>query len=262
MRRYLRVLWAYFRLGVLGELEYRVNFWVQLLESALGLSVALGGLAVVFAYTDSLAGWLPEHLLALVGIHLTVGGLINLIISPSLGRFMQDVRRGTLDFTLVKPVDAQFVVSIQQVQVWKLVDVALGIGVWLLALLRLGARVGLSQALAFGLAFVAGVMIVYSFWVILATIAFWAVRVENVFEIFNALFTAGRWPVNLYPQWLRIVLTFVVPVAFAVTVPAQGLIGRLTTGALLEALALALGLFVGARAFWKFGLRRYSGASA
>ncbi len=262
MGRYWRVLRTYFRLGVLGELEYRANFWVQLLESALGLVVALGGLSVVFTHTDSLAGWLPEHLLALVGIHMTVGGLINLIISPSLQRFMQDVRRGTLDFALVKPVDAQFIVSVQQVQLWKIVDVLLGIGVWLTALTRLGTKVGLLQAAAFGLAFVAGLIIVYSFWMILATIAFWAVRVENVFEIFNALFVAGRWPVNLYPQWLRLVLTFIVPVAFAVTVPAQALIGRLSFQALAGAVGLALFLLTVSRVFWQFGVRHYSGASA
>ena len=105
--RTLHIIWTYFRIGILGELEYRVNFFIQIFESMLGLIVALGGLAVVFDHTDTLGGWLPDHLVALVGIHILVGGLINLIINPSMQRFMEDVRKGTLDFTLTKPADSQ-----------------------------------------------------------------------------------------------------------------------------------------------------------
>src|SRR5690606_34331044 len=103
---YLRVVWTFFRLGALNELEYRANFFIQILQSGLALAVALGGLAVVFDHTETLGGWGPSELLALVGIHLFVGGLINLVIRPSMQRFMEDVRKGTLDFTLTKPVDA------------------------------------------------------------------------------------------------------------------------------------------------------------
>ena len=76
------------------------------------------------------------------------------------------------------------------------------------------------------------------------------------------MYEAGRWPVSLYPGWLRFALTFVVPVAFATTVPAQALTGRLTGQTLLGAVALAAALLVGSRLFWRFGIRYYSGASA
>ena len=80
--------------------------------------------------------------------------------------------------------------------------------------------------------------------------------------IFQSMYEAGRWPVSLYPGWLRFALTFVVPVAFATTVPAQALTGRLTWQTLLGAVALAAMLLVGSRLFWRFGIRYYSGASA
>jgi ABC-2 type transport system permease protein len=66
----------------------------------------------------------------------------------------------------------------------------------------------------------------------------------------------------MYPGWMRFGLTFLVPVAFAVTVPAEALTGRLTMGSALTALGLALALLILSRVFWKFGLRNYSGASA
>jgi ABC-2 type transport system permease protein len=59
-----------------------------------------------------------------------------------------------------------------------------------------------------------------------------------------------------------VALTFIVPVAFAVTVPAQALTGRLTWRALLGIVALAAALLAFSRWLWKNGLRNYTGASA
>ena len=111
-------------------------------------------------------------------------------------------------------------------------------------------------------AILAGGVIVYSFWLILATTSFWLVRVENILVIFQSVYEAGRWPVSIYPGWLRFALTFLVPVAFAITVPAQALAGRLTWQVLLGAAAFAAALFAAARVFWRLGVRHYSGASS
>ena len=262
MLRNVRIIATYFRLGVLGELEYRANFFIQVFESILGLVVALGGLAVVFTHTENLGGWSPDQLIALVGIYLLVGGLINLVINPSMERFMQDVRKGTLDFTLVKPADSQLLVSVQRVEIWKMVDVVMGLAVIGVALVRLQSAIGWGETAVFTVALFCGATIVYSFWLILATCSFWFVRVENILVIFQSMYSAGRWPVGIYPQWLRFILTFLVPVAFAVTVPAQGLIGQLNGRNLGLAIALAVGLFIVARLFWRYGIRFYSGASA
>jgi len=259
---YARLLWVFFRIGVMSELAYRVNFFVQLFQSVLSLITALGGLAVIFSYTDRLGGWRPDELLALVGVYFLVGGLIQFIIQPSMERLIESVREGTLDFTLTKPEDSQLLVSVQQVEIWKLTDVVLGFGVMAVALVRLGESVGPGQAVTFAIALLAGGMIVYSFWLILATCSFWFVKVENILVIFQSMYEAGRWPVSLYPQWLRFALTFIVPVAFATTVPAQALAGRLTWQTLLGAVVLAIAMLVASRLFWRIGIRYYSGASA
>ncbi|MFN8440524.1 MAG: ABC-2 family transporter protein [Caldilineaceae bacterium] len=259
---YLRIFWTFIRLGILHEMAYRANFFAQFFQAVLSVVLALGGLAVIFSQTDTLAGWYPSELLALVGIYLLVGGLINLMIQPSMQRFMEDIRQGTLDFIILKPEDAQFLVSIRQIEIWKLIDVLIGIVVIVIALLRLGTQLGWGQVLPFAIALIAGATIVYSFWMMLATCAFWFVKTENILVIFQSMYQAGRWPVTIYPGWLQAILTFMVPITFAVTVPAQALTGRLTLPTLALAVAVALGLFLLARWFWRFGIRYYSGASA
>lgn len=262
MRQLLRIIAVFLRLGALNELEYRANFFVQGFQAVLSLLVALGGLQIVFAQTDTLGSWQPAELLALVGVYQIVGGIIQTVINPSMQRFMEDVRKGTLDFALTKPADSQLLVSVREFRIWRLIDILLGLGVLIVALVRLGTQVGVSQALLFGAALLCGSAIVYSFWLILATFSFWFVRVENILVIFRSMYQAGRWPVGIYPRWLRVTLTFIVPVAFAVTIPAEGLVGRLDIAALLQAVGLAFALLLVSRLFWRFGLRAYSGASA
>jgi ABC-2 type transport system permease protein len=260
--KYLRLLGAFFRVSIIGELAYRVNFFWQLFQSILSLVVSLAGLAVIFSYTDTLGGWRPDEILALVGVYFLVGGMIGLIIQPGMEQFIESVRDGTLDFTLTKPEDAQLIVSIRRVDIWRLIDIGLGLAVLATALIRLGEKVGVWQAGVFALMLIAGAVIIYSFFLILATLSFWFVRVENILVIFQSMYEAGRWPVSLYPGWLRYGLTFVIPVAFATTVPAEALTGRLTWGTLLGAVVLAVVLFAVARVIWRVGLRHYSGTSA
>ena len=260
--RSLRIFWVFAKLGFQNEAAYRANFWVQIFESLLNVGSALTAVAIIFARTDTLAGWRAPELVALLGVYFVMYGAIQIVISPSLTKFMEDVRSGSLDFTLVKPADAQLLVSLSEVRVWKLVDLALGLAILANGLTRIAAQVGAWQALGFGVALVAGAITVYSFWMLLATCAFWFVRLENVLMIFWNMYQAGRWPVDVYPRWLRWTLTGLVPVALAVTVPAEALAGRLSLGNLALACAVAVALAFGSRWFWKFGLRRYSGASA
>jgi ABC-2 type transport system permease protein len=259
---YLRLLAAFFRVSIRTELAYRVNFFVQLFQSLLSLGMALGGLAVIFSFTDTLGGWRPDEVLALVGVYFLVGGMIRLVIQPGMEEFIDSVRMGTLDFTLTKPEDAQLLISIRKVQIWELIDIVLGLGVLGTALVRLGGDVRGGEAALSLLMLMAGGFIIYSFWLILATLSFWFVRVENILFIFQSMYEAGRWPISLYPGWLRYGLTFVVPVAFATTIPAEALTSRLSWETLLVAVALAAVLLLASRGFWRLGLRRYSGTSA
>ncbi|MGO8056015.1 ABC-2 family transporter protein, partial [Rhizobium leguminosarum] len=84
----------------------------------------------------------------------------------------------------------------------------------------------------------------------------------EIAELFDGLYQTGRWPVSIYPIWLRIGVTFIVPIAFAITVPAEAVTSRLGWETVAIAIGFSAALFAATRWWWGFGLRRYSGASA
>jgi ABC-2 type transport system permease protein len=214
------------------------------------------------SHTQELAGWSEAQLLAVMGVHIMVGGLIRSTIQPNMVRLMGDVEKGTLDYALTKPEDSQLLVSVREVQIWQSVDVLVGIVVLAVAVARLEGGVGPADALGFGAALVLGGLTIYCFFLILTSMSFWVVRVHETIELFEGVYQAGRWPVGVYPLWLRSTLTFLVPLAVAVTLPAQALTSRLRGAALIVGAVFAALLLVFTRWFWRTGLRRYSGASA
>lgn len=253
---------TYLRLGALNEAQYRVNFWLQLLQSLVALGTAIAVIALVFRFTDDLGGWSVDELLILLGVHVALGGVIRAVIQPNMQQFMTDVREGTLDFVLLKPVDAQLLISVRRLEFWKLVDVAVGFGVIVVGAVRLGDAVAVPALAAFTCTLLLGVVIVYCFWLLISIGSFWLVKLDFVVELFDGLYQAGRWPVTLYPGWLRGMFTVLVPLAFAVTVPAEALAGRLAPGTLVAGVGFTAVVVVVTRLAWRAGLRRYDGASA
>jgi ABC-2 type transport system permease protein len=258
----LRISWLYFRVGVMNELQYRVNFLVSLLQSAITLAVALAVLALVYSHTNELNGWTKPELLCVTGIQIFMGGIVKTYIQPNMNRVMDEVHRGTLDYALTKPEDAQVLASVREIRIWQVVDIVSGLIVLGFGLSGIATGVGPGDALAFAVALVFGAVLIYCFWLVIATGAFWVVNMWTAAELFDGIFATGRFPVGIYPGWLRYSVTFLVPVAFAVTVPAEAVTSRLDWETLVFAAVFAVVVFALTRWFWRFGLRRYSGASA
>ncbi|HEY3208787.1 MAG TPA: ABC-2 family transporter protein [Actinomycetota bacterium] len=257
-----RLAWVFFRVGAMNELQYRVNFLIYVFQALLTLATGLIVLALVFSYTTELRGWSRPELLAVMGVHILMGGLIRTTIQPNMVKLMEDVRQGTLDYALTKPEDAQLLVSVRETRIWQVIDVLVGAIVLVVAVVQLKGGIGPWEALAFAAALLLGGLTIYCFWLIITTLAFWVVRIHETVELFEGVYQAGRWPVTVYPFALRLLLTFLVPLAVAITVPAQGITSRLTGQTLALAAAFTALLVMATRWFWKRGLRRYSGASA
>jgi ABC-2 type transport system permease protein len=72
----------------------------------------------------------------------------------------------------------------------------------------------------------------------------------------------ARYPVGVYPGWLRLILTWVIPLGVITTLPAEALTGTISGPELAVAMGLAVGLVLGASVFFRLAVRRYSSASS
>jgi len=262
--RYLRLIRLFAEASAQNELAYQANFWISLLHSTLNTGTGVLGLVVLFGQIETVHGWDFPSTLALLGVYLTISAVRGLFIGPSLDRLAGmdgEVWSGRFDFTLLRPVDGQFFASFRYWQPLALLDLAMGLGVLGLAIDRLGQGFSLAHLFTFGLAMAAALVILYAILLIFTALIFWSPGFLFTW-VFDAFFQMARYPVGLYPGWLRLALTWIVPVGLMTTVPAQALTGGLSAWMLLGSLGLAACLLLGASALFRLGLRRYASASS
>jgi ABC-2 type transport system permease protein len=164
---------------------------------------------------------------------------------------------------LTKPANHQLMASCRVFLAFFSVDILVGLVIMVASLMRMQHKVASADLVMFCISISAGAVILYSFWIALGTLSIWTVKLENLMLVFYSMFEAGRWPSGLYPFWLRYSITFLVPIAFAITVPAEAIVGRLQWHIVAQEVAWAAVVFLGSRWFFNYGVgRRYTGASA
>ena len=260
--RYLKLLGILYKYSIVGELEYRVEFLANVFMNVFWLAWAVAGVAVLFLHTDKLGDWSWPEVLMVVALFTLFSGVMEALLRPNVGAVLDEIRDGTFDFVLIKPVNAQFIASLRNIVIWRLSDVVIGLGLIVYALAQLHVTPTLAQVALFVLMLVSATAIVYSLWLLMVSLAFWFVRLDNFTELFYAFYEAGRYPVTIYRGLVRGFLTLVVPVAFITTFPASALLGRLDASTVLLGVALAFVLFLLSSRFWNFALRHYSSASS
>ncbi|MCI0553791.1 MAG: ABC-2 family transporter protein, partial [Anaerolineae bacterium] len=115
---------------------------------------------------------------------------------------------------------------------------------------------------SFVLLSISGTTVIYSLWIVLIALTFYFTKFDNNVTILQALLDAGRYPVSVYPVWLRIIVTFLIPIAVATTIPLQALRQELSTPQILMFVGIGIASFIVASQVWKRGLKQYSGASS
>jgi ABC-2 type transport system permease protein len=260
----LRLIGRFIVASVQEQLAYRANSWISLVHSLLNLGTGVMGVIVLFSQAETVKGWTFPSALALLGVYLTLSALRGLFIGPSLDALAGmdgAVWTGQFDFTLLRPVDVQFQASFGRWRPLAGIDMALGLGVVIVAALQLGETVPLGQVAAFVLSLSTAALLLYAILLAFTGLVFWNPTVLYTW-LFNAVFQMARYPVGLYPGWLRLVMTWVVPVGVMTTIPAQALTGGLPVGALAGSAALSAGFLAGATVLFRTGLRRYASASS
>jgi ABC-2 type transport system permease protein len=257
-----KLLATFLKINVQQELAYRADAVVNLLLNLMWLGWELLSLSIIFSNTATLGGWGPGELIALLGVFRLVNMLMSALIWPNTEKFNTSMRDGSLDYTLLQPVNSLFLITFSRIVIWRGWDLVLSAILIGVGLSMSGSSATLFNLVSFALLVVSGMLIIYSLWIGLIACTFWFTKFDNNVTILQALLDAGRYPATVYPLWLRLIVTFVVPIAVATTVPLQALRGELTGGQVILFLGVSAASLLLASRVWQAGVRRYSGASS
>lgn len=243
-------------------MTYRASFFLSMfLVSIESLTVFVAN-TLLFKHINSIAGWSYHDMLVLIGVFMTMHAVSWLIFRAGVNQLDQLINRGDLDWMLVKPADTQFLATMSSIDHDDAARSLVGFAMIFMGLHGRADLHILPLLPLFIITLMCGQVILYSISLSIKSISFTSIQGWATNAIYFRFLDLARYPTDIYQGIMRVVYTFVFPLAFIVTIPTKALLGKLTISYFILAILLAALMFIICRLIWKAALRKYSSASS
>jgi viologen exporter family transport system permease protein len=250
-----------FRVAVLARLEYRLDLVISIATALVTQASGLTFYRVLFANTAQLNGWQAPDVLLLFGMVALTFAISELFFNGiwSLPSF---VVSGRLDRVLISPARSLLYVLLSQPQLYALGNLFAGAGMVAAAAVTLHLPAAFYCLLPLWI--ISGALTYTALLVILASLGFVilgpnAIHLRLTIQLLNAT----RYPLGMYPPWMRFMLLSILPLGVGTYFPSAWLAGHVQ---LLVAVVVpplvALATCACAVVAWELGLRRYQSAGS
>ncbi|HUG20871.1 MAG TPA: ABC-2 family transporter protein [Planctomycetaceae bacterium] len=267
---YKRVLWTFFRNSLVREMMFRSNFLITLLTRAFWFSAQIVLFEVIFREVNTIADWSRAQYFGFMATGMLINSIVETFFMPNCANFSELIRTGNLDFALLKPIDTQFLVSCEKIQLSNLTQTAMSLALLGYAVVQGGVPLTVATVCGYILLVIIGVTFFYSLMISLASTSIWFGRNQGLYDFWFYITVFARYPRDIYlaresiaGNLLSTAFTYVIPILLVVTVPARVLMyGVFDPWFITIGTSLSLiGLFV-ARKIFNFSLRQYRSASS
>jgi len=261
MERYFKLYLGFIKNCLIREMEFRSNFIFHNLVSLIWAVVVMLVFFFIYQQVNTVNGWNMEAVLLLTAIYFLVDRIFDSFFEINFNNFVPLVNTGQLDLILIKPVSSQFFVSLRRFSFSMLFSNLTMIGVIIYLSLTYFSPVYWWQAVSFLILLFCSVVITYSLWFITLLPVFWWGRVDNIQHLFRPFHQLCRVPIDVVGRF-KSILTYIIPLAFVATIPAQSLIGKLSPWLVIYGVLAAGFLLWLSHRLWNFALRHYTSASS
>lgn len=264
--RYGRILLCLFKNSLIRELTFRGHFVVNVISELIWVGLLLVFINVIFSKTTDVRGWNQYQYLFLMGTHMLVTSIFEAFFFGNCWRVSQLVRTGDLDFVLVQPVNAQFLLSLQRIDYSALTNVPVGLAVCAYAVNGQGVILSAGRVGLFFALIAAGVLILYSLLFMFAVTSVWFIRQTGIDHLWFYMVSLARYPADIYRHFaggtLWFALVFVIPLLMVSNLPANVIVRTFEPLMVVHLFASGLVLLALSTVVLKFALRWYRSASS
>lgn len=263
VRRYLGIYAALVKNSVTREVTFKSNFLLWILVELLWFGLQLSFIGVIYLHTDKIASWTKWEVVLLVGASHFIQQIFQAFFLINCTNLSELVRTGKLDFLLLLPVNARFIISFRQVDLGGFVNAGSAVAIMVYAAAKLHLVPSALQIFGFLLLCVAGILIHYSLMFLLASISFWTVRAQGIVWGYYNLFNIARLPDDAFKGLFRAFFTFAIPMLLVSNVPARLLADKLSSpGPMLLLVGMCAVCLAVSEWGWRRSLRHYTSASS
>lgn len=261
IKKYFQLYIAMFKASFIADLEYRANFFTRIMTDILWYIAQVMTFEVIYQHTERIGDWDKYQMRVFLGLLFVIDAIYMIIIHENLENISEKVRKGDLDLLLAKPVDSQFMLTLQKANTAIFGNLILAFS-WLFYALSGLHDFSYYRLLWLIILIPCSLMVIYSIRFMFSATAVIFTRSENLQFLWWQIYKLGMRPDSMYNPYIKFMVLTALPVGVIVSIPARALLNPPELNYLLWPLVLAPLLVYGTHRFWNFALRFYSSASS
>ncbi len=268
---YVRVWATFLRNSLVREMTFRANFVITVVTRSLWFCTQILMFEIIYGHVDAIKDWSRDEYFAFMATGMLVNAIVETVFMPNCANFSELIRTGDLDFALLKPIDTQFLVSFEKVNLPMLVQVLLAGALMAYSLSRLDVTLTAGRVAMYLLLVGVAVAFFYSLMIALASTSVWLGRNQGLYDFWFYITVFARYPQGIWREqsfggeviWFG--FSFVIPILLVMTVPTRILLGKTldpSWAVVFVAPAITLGLLYGSRRIFQWSVNNYRSASS
>lgn len=269
MRQLVNKIFRYFKLyrylvkfSFLDILAYRFNSLLMGVAPIIWLGTMLLFIKIIYGGIKELGGWGVWDLVFLTAVQEVIFIFSWVTFTYNLDRFTNEVKTGSLDFTLIKPINHRFLVSFRFLDFTQAFSVVNTLVVFVISWSHLHLTPEFWRLIGFIFLLIIGYWLVYCVHFILASLNLFFISAKDLGGIVGEMMDFGRYPIDIYQTWFKRFLLYFVPILFYAYIPTAFLLGKISGIYLLYAPFVLAVFYLISQFVWRAGLRRYQSASS
>ena len=269
----IRVFFTFIRNGVIRETMFQANFLIQIVTRGFWFFSQIALFRIIYASVPEINGWNEDQYFVFMATGMLVNGIVETFFMPNCANLSEQIRTGRLDFALLKPIDSQFLVSLEKINLAMVSQILLALALLLMSLWKIGEPVSVMQFAVYFSFVLAGVAFFYSLMVTMACSSILLGRNQGLYDFWFYITVFARYPCSIYDgrdssrmeggEVLQLGFSYLIPILLVITVPARVILNTLTQHhwAGIAAASAAAGLLI-SRLVFHWSLQFYRSASS
>ena len=244
-------------------LEYRSDFLMGIIGFLIGQVFNLMYLWIIFINIPDLVGWSLEEIIFLYGFSLIPKGIDHLLFDNLWNVSNYTIRNGDFDKYLIRPINSLLYVLVEKFQIDALGELIMGISLICVVLPELSIEFNFIKSLLILLVIPFATLIYTGIKIITASISFWIKRSGNITYTIYMVSDFAKYPVTIYNNLIKSVITYIIPFAFTTFYPAKYVLTggnpffNIGLTIVISILLMAIGIII-----WNKGIKAYESSGS
>lgn len=242
------------------DMEFRVNFITNIITDFIFNLLKVIFIELIFLNTNQIAGFNKYQILFIFGTSFIILSIYMMFVFFNHIQIPNAIQTGRLDLVIVKPVSAQFMLSLRYFNIAGIGSAFFGVYLVVYSLGHLDVHPGLLNIFLYLILIFCGFIVYYSLALILFTFSFWTVKTGGFIQILVDMGEVMKYPHEIFPRLVQFILSFLFPLFMVAAYPAEIGMGKTPAIFALVNILISIIIFSCASYFMKFALKRYSSA--